>query len=264
MFLRKSMQYLKVLCRMRVSRYREFPADTLLSLLSSLLYLLLNLAFWFLVNNAGFFVEGWSYGQLLVFVAFSELFFGLDGAIFGNSSRFWYHIYSGSLDVLLTRPQDPRVRFLMLNIDFLGIFTSFITFAFLLVFSGERVSLALLLLGVLFVLTADAVLGLIRFTLSYTAFWLGRMDAICELADALTWFNKYPLVIMPKAVRVVFKLLVPFYFFSTFSSELVLSKLEPGALLPGIGALLLCAALWCAINSLVWKRGLARYESING
>ena len=90
------------------------------------------------------------------------------------------------------------------------------------------------------------------------------MDAMSELADSLTSFNKYPMVIMPKAIKVLFKTLLPFYFFSTFSVEIVIQKIDHITVIYGIIGILFNLLFWSIINSIVWKKGISRYESING
>lgn len=264
MFLKKWMECLEIVFRMRISRYKESRTDTLLGVLSSFLYLALNILFWVIIGDAGFVVEGWTQADIFVFVAFSEFFFGLDNAVFSMTSRFWYVIYAGGLDVLLTKPQDPRIRFLLLNTDFLGILTAFLSCIILLLLSGKKLMLTEILLGMFFVILANVVLALIRQTLSYAAFWQGKMEAVCEFSDSLTRFNKYPLVIMPKLLRRVFQCVVPFYFFSTFSAELVNGFLSTAMLFKGFAMLIVCGGIWWYIHSYVWKRGLQRYESIQG
>jgi ABC-2 type transport system permease protein len=264
MFLRKSRELIKILIKFRVSRYRMFKADTILNILSSLAYLAANLLFWYLITDTGFFIEGWSYKDILVFIAFSELFFGLDSAVFSVISRFWNLIYTGALDTHLMRPLDPRMRLIILNIDYMGILSSFLTFVIILLISCIKLNIILVFSGILVVFTANVVLALIRLTMSYAAFWIGKMDAMSELADCMTLFNKYPLVIMPKAVRILLKTVLPFYFFSTFSAEAVTGKISYETAGLGLFGIFISLIFWSIINRIIWKKGTARYEGING
>lgn len=264
MFIARQIECIRVILRMRVSRMKESKIDCLLNVISSLSYLVLNLLFWVLIDGIGFSVQGWSRSDIFVFLAYSELFFGLDAAIFSSASRFWYVIYSGMLDVFMTKPQDPRKRFILLNFDFMGTLTSFVSFGVLLAVSGRRINVISMLLGIVFVIIASVVLGYIRSILSYMAFWHGKMDAISELSDALTWFNKYPLTIIPSSLRIIFTVCFPFFFFSTFSAQVVNRMLGTSEELQGIAVLLVGAVVWKLIDSFVWKKGLSRYESING
>ncbi|MEG0805762.1 MAG: ABC-2 family transporter protein [Lachnospiraceae bacterium] len=264
MYLKKFTRIIKVLLGFEVRRYQYFVTDTLLGVMSKIFYLLINLFFWWMVMDTGYNIQGWSYGDILVFIAFSELFYGMDNAIFSIISRFWRVIHSGSLDIHLTRPMDPRMRLILINIDYMGLLTTIITFVFLLMVSGKSFQVVSILGGILIVLVANVILAFIRITLSYIAFWHGKMDAVTEIADSLSSFNKYPLVIMPKIAVVVMKFVVPFYFFSTFSAELVIHHLDIQSFIIGIVGIGCNLIIWYGISTFVWKRGLKRYESISG
>lgn len=241
-----------------------FQFDTILNIVSNLTFVVLNLVFWYFITDMGFFIEGWTYNDILVFVAFSEFFFGMDGAVFQLASRFWWIIYSGALDSQLTRPIDPRLRLILLNMNHMGAVNAFLTLIFLLVVSQAKLQIGLVLLGVVVTIFANITIALVRFVCSYAGFWLGKMDAISELLDSMSWFNKYPMTILPKAIKVVFKTVLPFYFFSTFSTEVVLGKLNVTTFCYGVAGLLCNLGLWSLINWAVWEKGIARYEGING
>ena len=127
-------------------------------------------------------MEGWNYAEIIVFIAFSELFYGLDGAVFTYSSRFWICVHTGALDNTLTRPLDSRVRFLLLNVDYLSIILAFVEFMVLLLLSGKSLNIVGILFGVLVVVGADLVLSLLRLCGSYLSFWHGRMNAVSEIS----------------------------------------------------------------------------------
>lgn len=241
-----------------------FKVDSILNIFSSLTFFVANIFFWFIMTETGLFIKGWSFNETLVFIAYSELFFGLDSAIFSMSSRFWYIIYSGNLDTLLTRPLDPRIRLIILNTNYLEIVTTALSFLMIIIVSGVKINFFLLIAGIAIVIIANIVLALIRFIMSYSAFWVGRMDAVSELSDCLTWFNKYPLVIMPTLLKIVFATILPFYFFSTFSAELVLVKLTYSKAIVFVIGLIFNLIIWMIINKIIWKKGIARYESLNG
>jgi ABC-2 type transport system permease protein len=263
MFFKKFREINKVCFKFLSRRFQYFKFDTVLRFLSNIVYIVLNILFWFLVKDAGFSIKGWTFDDILV-VAFSELFYSIESSMFGMVSRFWKVIYSGALDTLLIRPLDPRLRFAMLNINYGGILDAFIKFIILLLISRKQVSIIMILAGIIVVFFANTILALIRLFLSYSAFWFGKMDALSELADSMTQFNKYPLVIMPKFTKILFTFAIPFYFFSTFSSELVLGKLNSITLIIGILGLCVNLLLWIVLNNILWKKGRARYESING
>jgi ABC-2 type transport system permease protein len=235
-----------------------------LDVISKVTYLALNLLFWYIIQEAGFSMEGWEYEDIVVFLAFSELFYGLDGAVFTYASRFWMSVYAGSLDNTLTRPMDARVRFLLLHVDYLSLVLAFVEFAVLLLFSGKSLNFLSVLFGVFVVVGANLILTLLRLCASYLAFWHGKMSAVSEISDCLTSFNKYPLTILPKPLVYAFKFVFPFYFFSTFSAELVCFTMETTEVLISGAGFAVLLVLWSVLNKILWEMGLKRYESILG
>lgn len=264
MFLKKVYRVTHLLFSFELRRLSYYRVDFLIDVFSKIAYLVLNLFFWYVVYDTGYIMEGWDYSSMIAFIAFSELFYGLDNAIFSMSSRFWRYIYSGALDNALTRPIDPRLRFVILNIDYTELLLSFVEFIVLLCVSGRIFDPIRILWGIVWVILANIILTLMRLCGSYIAFWHGKMNAVSEISDCLTSFNKYPLTIMPKTVVILFKFIVPFYFFSTFSAELVCSELTKGDIMVAVVGTVCTSSIWIVINKILWKKGLERYESING
>ena len=264
MFLKKLYNIIKILFLFEWRRLKYYSLDYVLDVISKVIYLALNLLFWYIIQEAGFSMEGWNYGDIVVFLAFSELFYGLDGAVFTYASRFWMCVHTGALDNTLTRPLDSRVRFLLLNVDYLSIILAFVDFTVLLLFSGKSLNVVGVFFGVLVVVGANLILSLLRLCASYLAFWHGKMSAVSEISDCLTSFNKYPLTILPKPLVYAFKFVFPFYFFSTFSAELVCFTMEVTELLVSVVGMAVLFVLWSVVNKILWEKGLKRYESING
>lgn len=264
MFLKRWSSLLHILISFEWKRMKYFKMDFVINFLGKVMFLLTNLLFWYSLSSAGYELPGWTYQNVIIFIAFSELFYGLDGAVFSMASRFWRYIYSGNLDCGLVRPIDPRVRFLLLNIDYVGLVCTFIEFMTILLFAHADLSFFAVVLGVIFVLWANVILSIIRSCMSYLAFWHGKMEAISEVSDAMSTFNKYPLVIMPKPVIELFKILLPFYFFSTMEAELVNQMIGVKEGIFSVVAFLVCTMLWVVLNNIVWKKGLIRYEGLNG
>lgn len=264
MCFKRKLALAKVMIRMRMSRYRSFKLDGMLLLISNLIFLVATILFWYVVNDVGFLVDGWSYPQLLVFIALSELFYGFEQNVFSVASLFWQLIYNGLLDAQLVRPIDPRKRFLLLNIDYMGLLISFVKVGVILALANVPLNPVKLLFGALVIFAANYVLMLIRLIICYMAFWNRKMDSLTQICDCFTQFNKYPLVIFPQLVKIVFQTILPFYFFSTFSAEFVLDKLSGQNLIVLLGGLLFNLVFWSLLNRVMWQVGRKNYESISG
>lgn len=252
------------LFRIRVYRLKEFRFDSAVGLITDLFYLAANLVFWMFIFNSSYSIEGWDIHYIFIFLAYSELFYGLDSSIFSIASRFWLYVVTGTLDTFLVRPMDPRIRIVLLNVNFIGIIKSIVVFTVLLVISGVDMDILTIFLGVVIVVLSNFVLVLIRLVLSYMSFKFGRVDAVTELTDSLVMFNKYPLTILPKSLIVIFKLVLPFFFFSTFSALINIESSISTDSIYSMAMLLICLVFWIIINRAFWKWGLSRYESYNG
>ena len=265
MFLKKLKKMATLYKILVFGRFRYFKVDGVMELISQMIFSIGNILFWYCVTEMGYELSGWSLNQIFVFVAYSELFFSFESSIFGICSRFWNVVYSGSLDVFLTKPIDCRLRFVLLNMSISSLINGIIKFVVLLIIANYRFSsVASFVLSIFILILAAINLGVIHFIFSYASFWIGKMDAINEVADSLRIFNKYPLLVLPKAAQIICSIILPFYFFSTFPSQVVLEKVT---LQNGVyGCLVLCITLcmWIGINGIIWKRGLMRYEGING
>ena len=264
MYFKKSLNVLKKLLRFSIKRFTLYKFDSIMNIIASLIFLIGSIFFWVVITDAGFYISDWSLKEILIFIAFSELFFGIDEYLFSSASDFWMLIFSGNLDTQLTRPFDPRKRFIILNMNFIGLLTTCIKFVVIVSISKYSFYIPNLLIGIFIVIIGSISFMFLRFTISYLGFWLEKMDALTEICHCLTKFNKYPNIIFPRLIKLCFTTIFPFYFFSTFPAELVTNKLTTNNLI------ILCIAmignffLWININKIVWKRGRKRYESLNG
>lgn len=261
---RRIRTYSKIYFRLRMSQINLYKRDFIFMSASHVAFLLGSILFWYLVTNVGFAVKGWSFSQLLVYVAYSELFFGFHQNLFAIAASYWKFIYSGALDVQILKPMDTRFRLIFLNADLGGMVFTFVKFGVILWVSGERIQVLSMLAGIFVVFLASLTFALIQFTVSYSAFWLHKVKAIVDISENLTLFNKYPLDIFPVMFRGIFSVIFPFYFFSTFSAKVVLNKWTPKEVALGVGLMVVNLAFWFWINKIVFRRGRMRYESIQG
>lgn len=253
-----------ILFRFRIRIVKNFKLDSLFGIASNIIFLVGSILFWILISEAGFILDGWSYGDILVFIALSEMFYGFEQNIFSSASEFWRVIYSGSLDVQIVRPFDVRIRFILMNVDYLGLLLSFVKVGVILFISRVNLSFGKILISILTILVANYVLMLIRFIVSYLAFRYGKTDVVTQLCSSITKFNKYPLVIFPGVARIIMIFIVPLYFFSTFPAEYVLGKVRGISVGYMLLALVINVVLWTVINKFAWRRGRENYESLNG
>ncbi len=264
MLLKRGIRILKISLKLRMKKISLYRGDYIFHAISNVIFLLSSIFFWYIVTEVGFNIKGWSFSQILVYVAFSEFFYGLNQNVFSIASQYWNLIYGGTLDVQLCRPLDTRLRLIILNMDISGLLLTIVKFVVILCLAQIKLEIWKLLLGIFIVIVACITFSLLQFTISYFAFWLHKVDALTEISENLTLFNKYPLVIFPTIIKGVFCIVFPFYFFSTFSAELVLAKIQTDFILIYLIALVINLIFWWGLSNIVFRKGRRRYESING
>lgn len=254
----------KIVLKMEVNKALQFKSNTFFEVVTSICYLFINIFFWSVMFNLGYTLPGWNQKDILVFIAFSELFFGLHASLTVSLSRFWLFVISGKLDTMLVRPIDPRLRIILLNINYIELIKTLIFFIFLLLYSGHELSLIKIILGVLVCFCGLYVFALIQLIISYFSFSFGKVEALNELSDSLTVINKYPVTIFPKIIFVASRIIFPFLFFSTFPAQIVNGILTKNYVIWGVIGLVSNLAIWTIIHNICWKKGLVKYESYNG
>lgn len=71
--------------------------------------------FWDSLIKKNYLIPGWGWNEIVMFMAFSELFFEIKNSITMSASRFWMLIVIGKLDTYLVRPIDSRFNFIVKN-----------------------------------------------------------------------------------------------------------------------------------------------------
>ena len=252
------------LFKMEINKAREFKSNTFFEVVTSISYLVINVFFWSLMFNLGYNLDGWNRADIIIFIAFSELFFGLHASLITSLSRFWQYILSGKLDTILVRPIDAKVRILLVNINYIEFIKTIVFFVFMLIYSGKNIDFLRLMFAVMITISSIYIFAQIQLILSYIAFGFGKMEALNELSDSLTMLNKYPISIFPRLFIIIGRWILPFLFFSTFPAQIVNQSLTVQATLLGLFGLITNIVFWTLIHRYSWKRGLKSYESYNG
>jgi ABC-2 type transport system permease protein len=123
--------------------------------------------------------------------------------------------------------------------------------------------------GVLFVcscLLAYALLTQMKFLLGISAFWLAEVGGLVEIGNILLGVfggRMLPLEVLPSWLRVASEAL-PFASLYVFPMQILMSRIEPNALLPGFLRQLIWIAIFSVIVKAAWRRGLLAYEGYGG
>ncbi|NPA72327.1 MAG: hypothetical protein GXO35_05805 [Gammaproteobacteria bacterium] len=220
--------------------------------------------FWDIIfNNIGT-VPGWSFGGILIYLGFSELFFAITSAFFGAATRFHALITNGRLDVYLIRPVDPRALVFAMTFRIEYIIRVLPSVLFLFAYGwalNQGLNFIGLITGIILASLAALVLALLQLTGSYLGFWIGSMKAVEEFTQALIVLTQYPTTIMGPWLRAILTFVFPIGYAATEPALLTVSN---NSIFPSVLAMSGMLVGWLALSELTWRKGLGQYESYGG
>jgi viologen exporter family transport system permease protein len=238
----------------------QYRANLGVQLVQSLIALFTGLAVLALVFDQTSNLGGWTQAELLTVMGVHILMGGvIRTAIQPNMERLMTDVRQGTLDYVLTKPEDSQVMIsvrefriwqavdvvvgaIVLGLGVARIETS-IGWGAALVFAGT------LLLGAVMIYCFWLIL-------TTAAFWVVRMDELHELFDGIYQSGRWPVTIYPGWLRIGLTFLVPIAFAVTVPAEALTSRLtiDTLAIAAAFTLVLLVVARW------FWRTGLRQYS----
>lgn len=245
--------------RVSVLNELQYRANFAIQLFQSAIALGTGLAVLALVFGQTDDLAGWSQPELLAVMGVHVLMGGVIGTfIQPNMVRLMGDIRQGTLDYVLTKPEDAQVLVSIREVRFwqaVDIVIGGVVLAFAVAQLGGGVGAvqaaafgAALLLGAVMIYC-------FWMLLTITAFWVVRMDQIVELFEGVYQAGRWPVTIYPGWLRISLTFLVPIAFAVTVPAEAVTGRLTPETLALAAGF----AALLVAVTRTFWRIGLRRY-----
>jgi ABC-2 type transport system permease protein len=246
--------------RVSVMNDLQYRANFAIQLFQSLLALGTGLAVLALIFDQTDELGGWSQTQLIAVMGIFTIMGGLIRSLIEpNMQRLMEDVRKGTLDYVLTKPEDPQLLVSVRDIR-LWQGVEVLTGAVVLVYAVARDPDSLDVAQVLAFIAAF-VLGIVIIycfwlLLTTAAFWVVRLDETQELFEGVYRAGQYPVGIYPGWMRVGLTFLIPIAFAVTVPSEAVTGRLDAATL--GF-AFVFCIAMVVSSRA-VWKRGLRRYS----
>ncbi|WAA09851.1 ABC-2 family transporter protein [Fervidibacillus albus] len=244
-------------------KMRYFGMNTITELITNILFIVMNILFWQTIYNYQLNLS-WTYQQMLVFLAYGELFYAFKNGFFQATTKFWVLIVTGKIDAYLIRPVNPVYRIIIANMDFMELVKGSFMFVFLLIISKVNFHFSFLVFSIIICFIATFIYSLIELILGYLSFQFGKIEVVFELIDSLVRFNKYPLNILPKGFFYFFIFGLPLAFISTFPALITIDQLKLSTCLYLFLLSVLLLFFWLGLHQFFWQRGLKSYESYNG
>lgn len=221
-------------------------------------------AFWQVIYARVPGIAGWQAGQMMIFMGFTELFWGLSRGIFGIARGFWYLIHTGQLDVHLCRPVEPRIISIVRNMEPTVLLRGLVFSTFWLIVAlrmGVHLDPRQMCAAIIVALLGCGVYVEFSLTVNYLGFVWGQASALEETVGGFWELLRYPLNLFPTLVQRGLIALLPAFLAATAPAMVALGKV---AALPTMGTALGVAVLWHLIQQRAWKAGLHHYESCGG
>lgn len=238
----------------------QYRATFVVALIQSVVALVAGLAVLALVFAQTQTLNGWSGAELLALMGVHILLGGIiASSIQPNMERLMQDIRRGTLDFLLTKPDDAQ---LLVSIrDFRPWQTVDVAIGAILVVvgvaqleHGPGIAEVLAFAAALFL--GAMLVYCFWLVVTTCAFWLVRMDEVHELFEGLYQSGRWPISIYPTWLRIGLTFLVPIGFAVTVPAEAVTSRLAPESLA--------AAAVFTAVAFLLarwfWRLGLRSYS----
>jgi len=205
-------------------------------------------------------LAGWTKPQVYFFLG---VFFASD-ALFTTffQRNFWNFsdlVNKGELDILLTKPVHPLSLALSRSINITASFNVVLGLAIAAHFAGpagfEGGWRWLLMIGWLFIGLITAIL--VRFAFSIWVFWTDRSWALSRLYYQFFAFATKPDTLYPQAIRYLILSFLPFAFIGSVPTRALLHGLS----LREYAWIVVILFSFFIADSVLWKKGLARYQS---
>jgi ABC-2 type transport system permease protein len=238
----------------------QYRANLAVQLFQSGIALATGLAVLGLVFGQTSNLGGWTQSELLAVMGVHILMGGvIQTAIQPNMERLMTDVRQGTLDFILTKPEDAQV---MISVREFRIWQAvdIAVGAIVLAIAVAQLD-AGLGLGAALIFAGTLVLGAVMIycfwlILTTAAFWIVRMDELHELFEGIYQSGRWPVTIYPGWLRISLTFLVPIAFAVTVPAEALTSRLtiEMLALASAFALGLFLVTRW------FWTFGLRNYS----
>lgn len=209
-------------------------------------------------------IAGWNKAEMTLLIGMYRFVSLLWRAvIFDNLESLAATIADGQLDRYLLKPVNTRLFLSVEYFNFDKVINS-LSGLILVIAGWLELTIAFTVEKFVGILVVIIIAGYIFYNFFLTcqllAFWLGRIQHIHFLGEALMNFGRLPANVFASVCAVAFQLILPVVAFGALPAAILLGRLEPIQLL----WLVVSAVIWTLISEFTWRRGLRSYTSGGG
>jgi ABC-2 type transport system permease protein len=206
-------------------------------------------------------VAGWDQPSMLIVLAY---FYGvraiLEGTISPSLVNLVARIRNGSFDYTLLKPVDAQVLVSTSQYEptrALELITAIAMIVYAFVQRGRPPAPADIALGIVLFATGVAATYALWILCAAAAFWVGRLDNLMFLLDAIFDVGRWPVTVFHGVWRFTFTFVIPIALMTTYPAKALLGTLAAGpAIATAAGALVLVG-----LSRLMWRTAIRSYTS---
>jgi ABC-type uncharacterized transport system permease subunit len=211
-------------------------------------------------------IPGWDIQSLFVLYSFENIFLALLVTFTWASLGAWKHIHEGRIDKYLCRPTTVWLMVVgeRMGMAFAGYLAGIGGLILCQIFFGINLFQPAFLFGIILIIISIVISTLFALLLASLSFWLGKIEFIDSIFESFMEFDQFPQTLFPWQIQTILSITLPFLFAHTIPTLGLMGRIsltEMGLwILVGLGA---AALNWIGF-SILWKRGLKRYEANGG
>lgn len=248
------------LFKLSFSRDLMYRTNFLSAIISRIGFLIVSILWFSIMYSSLLHVKDWSYADSMFFLGTFQLIETITIALFRESFSKWYqHINTGSLDLILTKPADVQTVLSLNAISFPQMLTILAPISLILglhlqysLFS----SIATVFVYVLGIAFGVAIFYSIWLLLMTLLFWFGGISHWHQLFNGITSFLQVPPIVYQGIIKMLFYFILP-----VFTAVILPLELVWNFSLTTLVVLTACACVSLLISRLFFKFGLKRYNS---
>lgn len=206
-------------------------------------------------------ISGWSSNEIYLIMVYMIIAEGFNSVFFEGAWTIPEMVFSGKLDMFLTRPQNPLLQVLCYGVGIHGIGNLLFGIPALvyLHISMNMTSAAEILCSVISVICGTVICLSINLIFNCVAFWIntGGSTSIPYAASSLMQYARYPLTIYPVFMQILLCSIVPCAFIGVIPAMVITRKLA----VIYIATIFVVASMFMALAVLIFNRGIMKYES---
>ncbi|MDJ0756888.1 MAG: ABC-2 family transporter protein [Ardenticatenaceae bacterium] len=255
-----SLRVLWIFLRVGIMNEAQYRVNFFVQLLQSAIALATGLIVLALVFSYTESLNSWSQPELLIVMGVHTLMGGLIQVIIQpNMLRLMREIQEGTLDYMLTKPEDSQVLVSVRELRFWSIVDVAVGLAIVgwgMQRLASPVTLAQVLLFLLMLGLGFLIFYSFWLLVASTAFWFIRISEIVTIFQSLFQAGRWPVGIYPVWLRTILTFVVPLGVAVTVPAEAFTNRLSTGGLFLAVGV----TALFFGASRGVWLWGLRNYS----